>query len=221
MNGADLTHIDTWVFDLDNTLYPLESGVAEQASSGITDFVVKLTGSSREAAHALQKRYLADYGLTLNGLMRHHDVDPATFHASLHDISLDGLTASPKLRAAIGRLPGRRLIFTNADARHTERVLERLKLGDLFDDVFHIGSSDFVPKPAPSAYSAFVAAHAIEPRTAAFFEDSERNLEPAAALGMTTILVGAHAAVSVAPFVDYRTHHLAPFLAAARVKESR
>ena len=221
MSGANLTHIDTWVFDLDNTLYPLESGVAEQASKGITEFVVKLTGASPKAAHVLQKRYLADYGLTLNGLMLHHDVDPATFHASLHDISLDGLTASTELRAAIARLPGRRLIFTNADARHTERVLERLALGDLFDAVFHIGSSDFVPKPAPDVYGKFVAAHAIEPRAAAFFEDSERNLEPAAALGMTTILVGAHAAASNAPFVDYRIPHLAPFLSQARVKDHR
>jgi putative hydrolase of the HAD superfamily len=218
--GADLRHVDTWLFDLDNTLYPLESGLAARMSPRITDFVERLTGLTRPEALALQKRYLAEHGLTLRGLMDHHGVDPDVYHAVFHDVPLDCLAPDPVLVDALRRLPGRRLIFTNSDDIHTARVLGALGLAGLFEDVFHIGSAAFAPKPSKAAFDAILKAHAIEPQTAAFFEDSERNLEPAAALGMTTILVGAHARDSTAPFVDYRAPALAPFLAAARLKES-
>jgi putative hydrolase of the HAD superfamily len=223
MSGADLRpdlrHVRTWLFDLDNTLYPLESGLSARASARITDYVEALTGLPREAAHALQKRYLADHGLTLRGLMTHHGVDPDAFHAFINDLNLDCLSHDAALKAALLRLPGRRLIFTNADARHAERVLERLQLEGLFEGVFHIASADFEPKPSPVAFDRIVAAHGLVPGETAFFEDAERNLEPAARLGMTTVLVGAHAAASTAAFVHHRTAALAPFLASARVTE--
>jgi putative hydrolase of the HAD superfamily len=215
--AADLRHIDTWLFDLDNTLYPLETGLAALMSPRITDFVEELTGLPREEALALQKGYLADHGLTLRGLMDNHGVDPGAYHARFHDVPLDGLDPDPALHAALARLPGRRLIFTNSDDIHTARVLERLGVADLFEDVFHIGSAAFVPKPSPQAFERILAAHDIVPASTAFFEDAERNLAPAAALGMTTILIGAHAESSTAPFVCYRAARLAPFLAAARL----
>jgi putative hydrolase of the HAD superfamily len=218
-DGADLRHVDTWLFDLDNTLYPLESGLAARMSPRITDFVERLTGLPRPEALALQKRYLAEHGLTLRGLIDHHGVDPDEYHAVFHDVPLDCLTPDAALVAALRRLPGRRLIFTNSDDVHTERVVAALGLADVFESVFHIGSAGFAPKPSRAAFDAIVETHAIEPRTTAFFEDSERNLEPAAGLGMTTVLVGAHAEASRAPFVHHRTPTLAPFLAAARLKE--
>ncbi len=217
--GADLRHVETWLFDLDNTLYPRESGLGALMEPRITAFVMEATGLPRDQAYALQKRYLAEEGLTLRGLMTHHDVDPDAYHARFHDIPLEGLDRDEALRAALARLPGRRLIFTNADAVHAERVIERLGLSGLFDDVFHIGSAAFSPKPSARAFEAIVEAHAIAPKATAFFEDAERNLAPAAALGMTTVLVGAHATASTAPFVDFRTERLAPFLAAAAIKE--
>lgn len=219
-DGADLRHIDTWLFDLDNTLYPLESGLAARMSPRITDFVERLTGLPRPEAFALQKRYLAEHGLTLRGLMENHGVDPDVYHAVFHDVPLDCLEPDPALEAALRRLPGRRLIFTNSDAIHTGRVVEALGLNGLFEDVFHIKAAAFSPKPSRAAFDAIVKAHAIAPRVTAFFEDSERNLQPAAGLGMTTVLVGAHADASTAAFVHYRTPALAPFLAAARLKES-
>ncbi|HEY2179781.1 MAG TPA: pyrimidine 5'-nucleotidase [Caulobacteraceae bacterium] len=217
--GADLRHVDTWLFDLDNTLYPLESGLALQVSARITDFVAELTGLPPQEAHALQKRYLAEHGLTLRGLMDHHDVDPDVFHAHLHDVPLDCLTRDEALAAALARLPGRRLIFTNADDVHAERVLAHLGLAGLFDDVFHIGSAVFAPKPSEAAFAAIMSHHAIVAAGAAFFEDAAHNLEPAAALGMTTVLVGKGASGCEAAFIDHRAEDLAPFLAAARVKE--
>lgn len=213
----DLRHVRTWLFDLDNTLYPRESGLGALMEPVITEFVMETTGLVRPEAYTLQKRYLADHGLTLRGLMVHHGADPDAYHARFHDIPLEVLAHDEPLRRALARLPGRRLIFTNADAVHAERVIERLGLGGLFDDVFHIGSAGFEPKPSARAFERLMAVHAVEPASAVFFEDAERNLEPAAALGMTTVLVGSHAAASTAPFVDFRAERLAPFLAAARV----
>jgi putative hydrolase of the HAD superfamily len=218
--SADLRHVETWLFDLDNTLYPVESGFMREAEARMTAFVARVTGLPYDEAYALQKKYLAEHGLTLRGLMLNHGVDPAEFHALFHDLSLEALARDPDLVAAIERLPGRRLIFTNADDVHARRVLDHLGLAGLFDEVFHIGSFDYTPKPDPTVFARMNAEHAIEPASAAFFEDSERNLAPAADLGMTTVLVGPHAPASTAPFVTYRTETLAPFLRDARVREA-
>ena len=217
---ADLRHVDTWLFDLDNTLYRAESGFMRGLEGRMTDYVQRLTGLAREEAYRLQKQYLADYGLTLGGLIEHHGVDPTEYHTIFHDLPLELLAHDPDLLAGLERLPGRRLIYTNADDIHAERVLEHLGLAHLFDDVFHIGSSGYVPKPDPRTFERISLAHAIEPARTAFFEDSERNLAPAAQLGMTTILVGGHAPASTAPFIDYRTDNLAAFLNAALLNEA-
>jgi putative hydrolase of the HAD superfamily len=217
---ADLRHVDTWLFDLDGTLYPAESGFLGAVVDRMTDFVQQVTGLPREEAYKTQKAYLTEHGLTLKGLMLHHGVDPNEFHAIFHDLSLECLAHEPELLAALERLPGRRLIFTNADAHHAERVLERLGLGHLFADVFHIAAAGYEPKPSAAAFAAIGAAHGLEPAATAFFEDSERNLAPAAELGMTTVLVGPWAQQSTAPFVRYRTHKLAPFLAEADLKKA-
>jgi putative hydrolase of the HAD superfamily len=224
MSGADprpdLRHVTTWLFDLDNTLYPVESGFMREIEARMTAYVQKVTGLARDDAFKLQKSYLAEHGLTLTGLIRNHGVEPKDFHKIFHDMSLDALAHDPELVAAIERLPGRRLIFTNADDVHAERVLEHLGLAHLFSDVFHIGDAGYVPKPAPETFAKISAAHGIAPRETAFFEDSERNLAPAAALGMTTVLVGPHAPASSADFVTYKTEKLAPFLRDAQLREA-
>jgi len=219
--SPDLSHIDTWLFDLDNTLYPEESGFMREVEGRMTGFVEKVTGLPRDEAYALQKKYLAEHGLTLKGLMLHHGVDPADFHALFHDLSLEVLAQDAELLAALANLPGRRLIFTNADDVHAERVLAHLGLRDLFDEVFHIGSFGFAPKPDPLGFQRMIDAHGLDPAATSFFEDSEKNLKPAADLGMTTVLVGPRAAASTAPFVHHRTARLTPFLAGARLKESK
>jgi putative hydrolase of the HAD superfamily len=217
---ADLSHVDTWLFDLDNTLYPGDCGFMAEFSRRMTLYVEELTGLEPDEAFRLQKRYLAEYGLTLGGLIAHHGVDPKAFHARFQDLPLEPLTHDPELLAALQRLPGRRLIFTNADDVHAARVLARLGLDHLFAEVFHIGSADYVGKPDPTAFEKIVAAHAIEPAATAFFEDNERNLAPAARLGMTTVLVGPHAPASSAEFVRYKTCNLASFLNDACLKEA-
>jgi len=215
---TDLAHIDTWLFDLDNTLYPVETEFMTLIEGRMTDFMEKVTGLPRDEARAIQKKYYHAHGTTLAGLMMNHDIDPEDFLTEVHDVSLDRLTPDAALAAALDRLPGRRLVFTNGSAAHAERVLERLQIAHAFEDVFHISAADYIPKPAPETFEKMMARHGVAAEGSAFFEDSEKNLAPAATLGMTTILVGPHAAASTADFVHHRTNDLAAFLTGARVK---
>ncbi len=217
--GADLTGVETWLFDLDNTLYPPEVGFLELVEQRILAYFMDLTGLPAEEAWALQKRYLKQYGSAAPGLVKHHEVDPHAFMRFVHDVPLDSLEPDPALRAALARLPGRRLVFTNGSAWHADRVLGRLGIADQFEDVFHAEAANLISKPDPRAFDALLAAHTLDPVRTAFFEDRAVNLEPAAALGMVTVLVGPSALASTEPFVRHKTVRLAPFLAAARVKE--
>ena len=217
--GPDLSHVEHWVFDLDNTLYPPECEFMALVEGRITDFVVRESGLPRDEALSLQKRYLHEHGTSLAGLMAHYDIDPHRFLDEVHDVSLDCLRPDAELRRGLERLPGRRLVFTNGSARHAERVLERLAVADLFEDVFHLEAADLVPKPDPRTFDRMIRRHAVHARAAAFFEDTEKNLAPAAVLGMTTVLVGPHAPLSTAPFVDHKADRLPAFLRTARTKE--
>ncbi|RRN64529.1 pyrimidine 5'-nucleotidase [Caulobacter sp. 602-1] len=216
--SADLSHVDTWLFDLDNTLYPLESEFMGLIEARMTDFVARMTGLPREEARALQKRYFTEHGTTLSGLMINHGMEPKAFLDEVHDVSMDRLVPDAALRQAIARLPGRRLIFTNGSLGHAERVLRHLNLHDLFDDLFAIETADYLPKPALATFDKITKLHAVRPPQAAFFEDSEKNLVPAARLGMSTILVGPHAKDSTSEHVHFRTNDLAGFLSSARLQ---
>ena len=217
---ADLRHIDVWIFDLDNTLYPAGSEFMTLMEGRMTEFVARETGLPRAEARALQKKYLHEHGTTLAGMMANHGMAPEPFLTEVHDVALDSLEPIPELADSIGRLPGRRLVFTNGDERHADRVLAHLGLDGLFEDVFHIAAADYIAKPRPEAFARMIERHGVEPARAAFFEDSERNLEPAARLGMTTVLVGPAAHQSSAPFVQHKTDDLAAFLKTARLKET-
>jgi putative hydrolase of the HAD superfamily len=217
---TDLVHIDTWLFDLDNTLYPVETEFMTLIEGRMTDFMEKITGLPRDEARAIQKKYYHAHGTTLAGLIAHHDIDPEDFLTEVHDVSLDRLTPDVKMAEALMRLPGRRLVFTNGSAAHAERVLERLQIAHAFEDIFHISAADYIPKPSPLTFEKMMARHGVSAAGSAFFEDSQVNLAPAAELGMTTILVGPHAAASTADFVHHRTNNLVAFLAGARVQET-
>jgi putative hydrolase of the HAD superfamily len=220
VSEPDFSNIDVWIFDLDNTLYPAESQFMGLVEVRMTGFVARLTGLPWDEACALQKKYLAEQGTTLAGLMANHGVSPHDFMDYVHDVPLDRLTPDTALHAGLARLPGRRLVFTNGSAKHARRVLDHLQLSQFFDDIFHLESAAFVPKPNRATYEAMLQAHAVDPRRAAFFEDSERNLKPAAELGITTVLVGPHALANEADFVQYRTAELAPFLNSIRVRKA-
>jgi putative hydrolase of the HAD superfamily len=218
---ADLRHIAVWLFDLDNTLYPVGNAFMAAIETKMTAFVARELSLAWDDAWGLQKRYLHEHGTTLAGLMANHGVDPERYLDEVHDVSLDALKPDPALKAALRRLPGRRLVFTNGDERHAGRVLDKLDLADQFEAIFHIASADYVPKPHPATFTRMIEAHAIEPGATCFFEDSEKNLAPAARLGMTTVLVGPRAFASSADFVQFRTEDLASFLSRARIARGR
>jgi putative hydrolase of the HAD superfamily len=182
-------HVDTWIFDLDNTLYPASCNLFAEVDQRMSDYIAKAIGVPREHARHLQKAYYRQFGTTLAGLMQVHKLPPGPFLEYVHDIDLSLVPKLPDLEAAIAALPGRRVIFTNGSRRHAENVALRLGVLHLFEDICDIAALDYVPKPEREAFNRLLKLHTIEPTHAAMFEDMPHNLEVAALLGMTTVLV--------------------------------
>lgn len=180
---------EAWLFDLDNTLYPCTVDIFGQVERRMTEYVANFLGIGLEDAFALQKQYFREFGTTMRGMMSRHGMDPAPFLDYVHAIDLSCLAANPLLDAALARLPGRKLIFTNASLAHAERVMDRLGVGRHFEAVFDIRDAGWTPKPDPGVYDRLVARHGITATRAVMLEDIARNLMPAAALGMTTVWV--------------------------------
>ena len=210
--SADLSHVDAWLFDLDDTLYPAETRLMDLIRERITGFVMRITGLSHDEARRTQRAWFEAHGASLPGLLASHDISVAEFLDEIHDVPLDCIPPDPVLDEILGRLPGRKLVFTNGSSGHAERVLDRLGIADRFEAIFHIESAGLIPKPAPETFARVVEVFAFEPTRAVFFDDAERNLKTGADLGMTTVLVGPHAVASTAPFVHHRTPRLTPFL---------
>ena len=186
---TSLAAIDSWIFDLDNTLYPASASLFPQIDARMGAYIQRLLDIDAHEAHRVQKGFFHSHGMTLPGLMAHHGVDPHEFLADVHDVDIDVVAPHPELGALIARLPGRKFVFTNADAPYATRVLARLGLSDSFDAMHDIHALDYVPKPQMPAYASLCAAHAIDPRQAVFVEDMARNLVPAKAIGMTTVWI--------------------------------
>ena len=207
-----LRHIDDWVFDLDNTLYPARHNLFTQIDARMTHFIQTRFNLDKDAAYALQKKYLHDYGTTLFGLMSEHKMQPHDYLEFVHDIDVSVLPPDPALRDAIAALAGRKFIFTNSTNAHAAQVINRLGLSDLFDGVFDIVDADYVPKPKPTIYPLMLARFGLDPKRTAYFEDIEKNLAPAHELGMTTIWVNETNSETAAPFVHHHTPNLKGFL---------
>jgi putative hydrolase of the HAD superfamily len=218
------THIDTWVFDLDNTLYPHHVNLWQQVDARIGEFVSSWLDVSSEEARRIQKDYYLRYGTTMRGMMTLHGVHPDDYLAYVHKIDHSPLERNPRLGAAIASLPGRKLILTNGSTDHVDAVLARLGLSSHFDAVFDIIAANFEPKPARATYQKFLADHAVDPGRAAMFEDLARNLVIPHEFGMTTVLVVPDGTKDVvredwelegrdAPHVDHVTDDLAGLLA--------
>ena len=219
MLGA-LNHVDSWVFDLDNTLYPARADLFGRIDRRMTAFIAQRLDLPSDEARQVQKRYFHQHGTTLAGLMAEHGVDPHAFLAEVHDIEMDALEHDAPLVAAIARLPGRKLVFTNGDAPYALRVLERLGLRDSFEGVHDIHAMTLSPKPAERASQSLCARWGVDAARALFADDMARNLRPAKAMGMTTVWVdngseqdprdmGGDADRS---FIDYRVGELTPWL---------
>ncbi|HWK34564.1 MAG TPA: pyrimidine 5'-nucleotidase, partial [Hyphomicrobium sp.] len=158
-----IDHIDSWIFDLDNTLYPPSAKLFDLIDDRMGAFIMRLLGCDAEEARRVQKGYFHDHGTTMAGLMRHHGVDPEDFLTDVHAIALDRIAPDARLRAGLERLPGRRLIFTNADADYAARVLDACGIADLFDGICDIRTTAYTPKPETAAYAAMVGHLGVDP----------------------------------------------------------
>jgi putative hydrolase of the HAD superfamily len=214
--------VETWVFDLDNTLYPHHL-LWQQVDDRIRQYVANFLRITKEEAFRVQKDYYKRYGTTMRGLMTEHGVNPDDYLEFVHQIDHSPLEANPALGAAIEQLPGRKLILTNGTRKHADAVMKRLEIDRHFEDVFDIAAADLDPKPLPQVYDRFLKKHGVDPTKAAMFEDLARNLEVPHALGMTTVLVVPEKDKEVfreiwenagrdAPHVDHVTDNLATFL---------
>ena len=217
-------HIETWVFDLDNTLYPHHVNLWQQVDVRIRDFVADYLKVSKDEAFRIQKDYYRRYGTTMRGMMTEHGVNADDFLAYVHEIDHSPLEPNPAMGAAIEKLPGRKLILTNGSRAHAGKVLERLGIDKHFEDVFDIVAAELEPKPAHRTYQRFLRMHGVNPEKAAMFEDLARNLVVPHDLGMTTTLVVPDGTKNViredwelegrdAAYVDHITDDLTGFLA--------
>jgi putative hydrolase of the HAD superfamily len=181
--------VETWVFDLDNTLYPHHLNLWQQVDERIREYVSRFLSVTKDEAFRLQKDYYKRYGTTMRGLMAEHGLEPDDYLEFVHQIDHSPLEPNPALGAAIETLPGRKLILTNGTRKHAEAVMRRLEIHHHFEDVFDIAAASLDPKPLPQVYDRFLARHGVDPKRAAMFEDLARNLEVPHQLGMTTVLV--------------------------------
>jgi putative hydrolase of the HAD superfamily len=212
---SKLAHINTWVFDLDNTLYPPSCKLFDQISSRMTDFIMTALNVGREESATLRHKYYKTYGTTLRGLMLEHDLEPHGFLDYVHNIDYSAVKLHQELGSAIAKLPGRKLVFTAGTTAHAKNVLNNLGCAAEFEEIFDIVNADFIPKPDQRPYDTFLKLHNVNPVEAAFFEDLPVNLLVPRAKGMTTVLVGEHDEVTMPAHIDYVTNNLAHFLKGA------
>jgi putative hydrolase of the HAD superfamily len=202
-----LNHIDTWIFDLDNTLYPASANIFARIDVRMGAYIADLLKIDPAEARRIQKKFFHEHGTTLSGLMAKHEVDPYHFLEYVHDIDMTSIAPNPRLAALLAQLPGRKLVFTNGDAPYARRILTALGLGESFEAIYDIHDQDYLPKPAPLSYETMCAELNVHPARAIFFEDMARNLKPAKALGMATVWInnGSEAGHFEAhpDFIDY------------------
>lgn len=234
--SADLRHVKHWVFDLDNTLYPAECDLFAQIDVRLNQFVADTLSLPLDEARIIQKKYYAEHGTTLNGLMDLHNLDPGPFLDYVHDIDLSPIPPMEGLVTAIAALPGTKYVFTNGSRGHADRVVEKMGLTGLFDGHFGIEDAGYHPKPRRIAFDRLHDMFAINPTDAVMFEDLSRNLKTAHDFGYTTVLVHSekdwsHEPVSARPassgntddHIHFLTDCLTTFLSTARkaVPENR
>ncbi len=179
------------LFDLDNTLYTEESGIFDLIDQRMNEWLISNLKVSPEEVNHFRNHYFMKYGTTLRGLMLHHDVKPHDFLHYVHDVPVgEFLSADEELRRMLGRIQMRKIIFTNSDERHANRILTTLGIRDLFEKIFDIEAMHFIPKPNPEPYRLALDYLKTEPSECLLIDDMERNLKPAKELGMQTILIG-------------------------------
>ena len=208
--------IKYWLFDLDNTLYSGKTKVFEQVDKKMSKYISDKLNVSIEEAKKIQKNYFHEYNTTLNGMIKNHKIDPDEFLEFVHDINIDFLQKDIKLAREIEKLEGKKIIFTNGSRKHALNVTKRIGIDQLFDGIFDIVDSDFIPKPSVEAYEKLIKKHKIDPKLSVFIEDIARNLKPAYEMGMKTVWIENEEPwakkFSDSSFVNFKIKNLSDFL---------
>lgn len=218
---APFQHPDVWIFDLDNTLYPSKWRLFDQIDVRMGTYIANFLGVEYDQARKVQKDFFRSHGTTLRGLMSVHGAEPQAFLDYVHDIDLTVLPSMPGLGQALGKLDGRKIVFTNASRDYAEKVLDQLEISDHFESVFGIEAADYRPKPDREAYRMIVEQHDIDPKRSAMVEDMARNLVPAQELGMTTVWVPDNVALAREGSDDGHIDHVVEDLEAWLIELAR
>lgn len=199
------------IFDLDNTLYAPERELFSLIDVRINRYMEEVAGIAPQEVDGLRRRYWREYGVTLQGLIRHHGVDPEDYLEYVHDVDVASrISPDPHLRSRLSALPLPKVIFTNGSHGHAVRVLNRLGIADQFDAIFDIRVAEYLPKPFRDPYHKVLSHLGLQGRDCVMVEDSADNLKTAKALGMRTVLVGGRRE----PFVDIHVFSAAEATAA-------
>jgi putative hydrolase of the HAD superfamily len=207
-----VNHIDTWIFDLDNTLYPASCKLFDQMHVRMNEFIVQELKVSAKEANRLRRDYYLKYGTSLRGLMVERKMPPTPFLDYVHDIDYGAVVENEALADALDRLDGRKLIFTNGTTKHAVRVLEKLGLKNHFEAIYDIVDSDYIPKPVRTPYDKFVKLYGIRPETSTFFEDIQQNLSVPREMGMTTVLISEKDVTDLPAHIDHVAKDVTKFL---------
>jgi len=210
--------IDTWIFDLDNTLYSADSGIFQQVHQLMGKFIKEFLNVDLQKAKEIQKQYYKEYGTTLRGMMDNYGIDPDYFLEEVHKLDYSIVSSNEKLNTELKKLKGKKIIYTNSNMQHTLNVLERIKLSNFFDEIFDIKMANYIPKPEITPYEQIIRNFDLNPSTSAMFDDIAKNLVPAKNVGFTSIWIDAgyenfsDDIKSSKKYLDFETNDLSIFL---------
>ena len=210
--------INTWIFDLDNTLYSADSGIFQQVHDLMGKFVSSHLDIGIEEAKIIQKNYYKQHGTTLRGMMDNHGVDPDHFLAEVHKLDYSIVGPNHKLNEELKKLQGRKIIYTNANMQHALEILERIELSNFFEEIYDIKMANYIPKPELAPYKQMIAQFDIETKSSAMFDDIAKNLVPAKNVGFTSVWIDAgyenfsDDIKSSKQYLDYETTNITEFL---------
>ena len=210
--------INTWIFDLDNTLYSADSGIFQQVHKLMGEFISKNLKMDMVEAKKLQSKYYKQHGTTLRGLMDNHGVEPDYFLDEVHKLDYSIVGPDEILNKELEKIQGRKIIYTNANKKHVVDVLERINLANFFDEIFDIKMANYIPKPEIRPYEQIIDIFNINPSSSAMFDDIAKNLVPAKKVGFTPVWVDAgyenfsDDIQASKDYLDYSTRNLSSFL---------
>ncbi len=210
--------INTWIFDLDNTLYSADSGIFQQVHALMGKFVSEHLNIDIKKATELQRKYYRQHGTTLRGMMDNHNVDPDYFLSEVHQLDYSIVGPNFKLNRELKKLKGRKIIYTNANRQHANDILIRLELTNMFDEIFDIKTANYIPKPEASPYEQIISEFNIDPITTIMFDDIAKNLVPAKNVGFASVWIDvgyenfSDDIAKSKKYLDYETKDLSLFL---------